>query len=164
MARFVVNDNLSAGLAELGKLTDDELYTVLAAGASVIENAHKEELKRRFKQHTGSLAESPTITRKFDDGELIARVQPQGKHKGTKAGIRRRKSRAIKGIKGAKHGREGRSGTYEASNAEVAYYLEFGTPRIPASHWMEHANEKAAEALGEAMDNAWDELMESKGV
>lgn len=165
MARFVINDGLSAGLAELAKFNDEQKWQILSKGAEIIKEAHIKEIKARFVEHTGSLANSPTIVKKYIDGELVARIQPQGKHKGTKIGIRRRKSRAIAGIKGAKHGRDMRTGSYEGSNAEIAYYLNYGTPRItPPTHWMEHANEKAEAAVLDAMQEAWDKHIEDIGL
>lgn len=158
---FSGTDDLSIGLSEIANLTDDDTWKILYAGAEILEKTYKNVLSTKFKQHTGDLAKSPKITKKFSSGQLTARIQPSGKHKSSSKGIRGR-SRATPGIKYAKHNRKA-TAKYEATNAEVAYILEYGSPRIAATHWMEYANEEAESDVIAAEAAAWDDHLKNKG-
>ena len=46
---------------------------------------------------------------------------------------------------------------------DVAYYLEYGTPRMAATHWMENAIELAQDEATEAMQEEWNKHMEECG-
>jgi hypothetical protein len=52
----------------------------------------------------------------------------------------------------------------QISNMEVAYVLEYGSPRITPRHWMENANEEAADQIVDIQQEKWNELMEKKGL
>lgn len=151
----------SIGLAEEAAFSDDEKWKILSAGAEVLVAAHRRKLNEKFKRHSGKLAESPAVTKKYIDGNLVARVQPKGMRPGSK-GIRKRSRASKAGTKYHKHNRSHRT-KYESSNAEVAYLLEYGTPRIPATHWMEEANAEAVVDVLVAETSAWDKYLENKG-
>lgn len=144
-------DSLEMSLAQLAQLSDDEKWSILSAGAEVIRAAHETALKTAFQVITGALSASISVKRKTKDGGVIAQIQPTGKHPGTGTGRRMKKE----------HGTRRSSGSYAGSNAEIAYYLEYGTPRIAARHWMETANEEAAEEMFAAEQAAWDEHLRS---
>ena len=87
-------------------------------------------------------------------------VKPFGTHKG---GTFQRKSRAGSPTrKYAKHGRH--PATKALKNEELAYFLEFGTPRISPTHWMEEASENAADEINEIVENNFTELLRRKGL
>ena len=67
-------------------------------------------------------------------------------------------------MKKGKDGKRRSSGTYSGTNAEVLYYLEYGTPRIDASHAIEITNEQAEEEILQIEANAWDEHLKSLGL
>lgn len=46
---------------------------------------------------------------------------------------------------------------------DVGYYLEFGTPRMAARHWMENANKEAEPDFDAAMAAAWNEHLNKIG-
>lgn len=45
------------------------------------------------------------------------------------------------------------------SAQEVGFFLEFGTPRIKATHWMEKANEIAEEKIFAAQEAIYDKYL-----
>lgn len=97
------------------------------------------------------MADSLTIQKKSDDDGGYAYIYLKGKHPGSGTGKRKRK--------------DGRSnGKYSGTNAEVGYILEYGSPRIPAQHWMENSNEEAADEVIAVQQEAWDELLTKKGL
>ena len=61
--------------------------------------------------------------------------------------------------------KNGRSnGKYSGSNAEVAYVLNYGSPRIDATHWLEIANEEAEDDVIAAEQEAWNGVVSQKGL
>lgn len=46
---------------------------------------------------------------------------------------------------------------------DVGYYLEFGTPRMAARHWMENANKEAEPDFDAAIAAAWNEHLNKIG-
>ena len=55
-------------------------------------------------------------------------------------------------------------GGRKKSNAEVAYVLEYGTPRMAARHWMETANEEASDEVVAAEAAVWDDYLKSMNL
>ena len=47
---------------------------------------------------------------------------------------------------------------------EIAWILNYGSPRIAATHWLENANEEAEDEVIETQQAAWDELVTKKGL
>ncbi len=145
MAKFSFNgmDELELSLEQLAAMPDDVKWSVLSAGAEVVKAAHQAMIRRLFKQHTGSLLNSISVRRKNSkSGNIVASISPTGKHPGSK------------------------SKKHAGTNAEVAFYLEYGTPRIKATHWMEKANEDEGtqEAIIEAEQSAYNEWLDSLGL
>lgn len=117
-----------------------ELMAITEAGANVLV----EKLKKTLENHTrtGKLAESIKIT-KFDKSGT-ALVGPSGTHHGS-SGKRK---------KGKHHGKTG-----SVTAQEVGYYLEHGTPRMRATHWMSHTVENSEDEIVAAMAAKMDELI-----
>ena len=152
MAKFSFNgmDELSASFEDMVQLTDEERMSVIMPGAKVLVEHQRGKIQSVFKQRTGALADSITIREKSDDYGAYANIFLKGKHPGSSTGKRRGKRRS--------------NGKYSGTNAEVGYILEYGSPRIAATHWMENANEEAAAEVVTAQQEAWDELMQKKGL
>lgn len=152
---------LSAQNATGDTFTVDELLEVLRPAALKLKEFYQRAIKSRFKQHTGSLADSIDIE---DDtvGKEYAfiTVKPFGTHKGGKY---TRKSRAGSANRRyAKHNRK--TSTKKIKNEELAYLLEYGTPRIDATHWMENTNEEVADEIQGLIESEYDKLLQKKGL
>jgi HK97 gp10 family phage protein len=153
MAKFSFNglDEISASFEQLANLSDQDRLGVIMAGANVLVTRQKEKIVQLFQQRTGKLADSIKIKVKDDGDGSYAYISPEGKHPGSGTGRRKR--------------RNGRSnGKYSGSNAEVAYILNYGSPRISATHWLENANEEAEDEVMENMQAAWDNVLDTKGL
>ena len=152
MAKFSFNglDELSASLEQLAQLSDDEKVSILMPSAQLLLQRQKEMIARLFKRRTGDLEESLTITQQNSDSGPSLYIAPTGKHRGSSTGKRKGKRRS--------------NGKYSGTNAEVAYVLEVGSPRIKATHWMENANEEAEPEVVETQHASWNELVTKKGL
>lgn len=136
-------DELRLSLDELAKLPEETAYSMLEAGAARLMEKWREKLAPM--RRTGQLIESIKAKRKTGDDGPYVLVSPTGTRRSEYRGIRKTK----------------RMGSYKKTNAEVAYVLEYGTPRIAARHWMESANEEASDAVTEAEAAVYDEYLKS---
>lgn len=152
MAKFSFNgmDEISASFEQLSRLTDDDKMSVIMPGAQLLLQRQKEKILSLFTQRTGDLANSLTIEKRSGEDGVFAYIFPKGKHRGSSTGKRRGKRRS--------------NGKYSGTNAEVAYILEYGSPRISATHWLENANEEAEDEVVSAQQAAWDDLITKKGL
>lgn len=153
MAKFSFNglDEISASFEQLADLSDQDRLGVIMAGANVLVTRQKEKIEQMFQQRTGILANSIKIKVKDDGDGSYAYISPEGKHPGSGTGRRKR--------------RNGRSnGKYSGTNAEVAYILNYGSPRISATHWLEDANDEAESEMMNSMQAAWDDVLDTKGL
>lgn len=153
MAKFSFNgvDQLAADFEQLADLSDDEKLSVLRPAGEHLKDKFVEKIKTRFAQRTGDLAGSITIEERTGDSGAYLHITPKGKHRGSGTGKRKRKN--------------GRSnGKYSGTNAEVGYILEYGSPRISASHWMEETCEEQADNVAQAQQQAWNSLLAEKGL
>lgn len=152
MAKFSFNgmDEISAGFDQIASLNDEDKMSVIMSGARILLDRQREKIRSLFTQRTGDLANSLTIEERSGEDGPYAWLFPKGKHRGSSAGKRRGKRRS--------------NGKYSGTNAEVAYILDHGSPRIGATHWMEIANEEAEEEVVSAQQNAWDDLITKKGL
>lgn len=153
MAKFSFNgmDEISASFDQMASLSEDDRLSVIMPAASLLAERQRDKIIQLFQQRTGDLAASIKIKVKDDGDGSYAYISPEGKHRGSGLGKRRRKN--------------GRSnGKYSGSNAEVAYILNYGSPRIAATHWLENANEEAADDVVSVQQEAWNDLMKKKGL
>ncbi len=158
MAQFSFNgiDSLQRDLEKLERIDSDTKWSILEAGAQVFLHAYEQKLRA---QHwiTGQLARSLRIDR-LSNGE-VARIWPIGKYQKKRKRLLRERHAGSGASKRSKHhGFVGGSTTME-----VAYYLEYGTPRMAATHWMEYSNEEAEDPSREAMQEAWNKHLEECG-
>lgn len=152
MASFSFNgmDEISASFEQLANLTDDDKMSIIMPAAKLLLKRQIEKLLSLFTQRTGDLAKSLTIEQRNGDLGVSAYIFPKGKHRSSSTGKRK--------------GRNGRSnGKYSGTNAEVAYILNYGSPRIAATHWLENANDEAEDDVIATQQAAWDDLLKEKG-
>ena len=162
MARFVFSNDdfgeISIRLNDLANVGDDIraslVEKIVTAGAEVLKECYQTYL-RNHHFITGKLAESIKI--EYLKNLSVALVGPRGIHHGKKT--------STKGTKRSKTG-QGKSNSRKrhgmangVTAQEVGYYLEYGTPRIKATHWMEKANEEAKERIFAAEDAIFDEYL-----
>lgn len=153
MAKFTFNgvDEIAASFQELANLSDRDKLGIIMPAAELLVERQKAKISELFRQRTGNLIDSIKIKIMNGDHGSYAFISPEGKHAGSSTGKRKR--------------RNGRSnGRYSGTNAEVAYILNYGSPRISATHWLEYANEEAEEDVLDAMADAWDDILSEKGL
>lgn len=152
MAKFTFNgmDEISASFEQLSHISDEDKLSVIMPAAKLLLQRQQEKIRALFRQWTGALADSLTIQERSDDDGAYVCIYPKGKHPGSSTGKRRGKRRS--------------NGKYSGTNAEVAYVLEYGSPRIGATHWMENANEDAEDEIISAQQSAWEDLLTKKGL
>ena len=152
MAKFSVNgfDTISASFEQIAQLSDDDKFSVVAPAAEILKNKFVEKIKAVFTQRSSVLAESITVQRKVGDDGAYAHIIPKGKHPASRTGKRDRKPKS--------------NDPYSGTNAEVAYILEYGSPRIRGRHWMEETVEESEEEVLEAQQAAWNDLLTRKGL
>lgn len=154
------------GQSTFAELSIDDLMAVLRPAAEKLKAHYRAVILKRFKRRTGSLADSikldeRSLSREYmDSNSAVIFVGPAGKHKNSKRGPRSRKGSPT--AKYAKHNRK--ASATSLSNAELGYLLEYGTPRIDATHWMESANEEIEEELQTEIDENFTQLLKDKGV
>ena len=152
MAGFSFNglDEISASFEQLAQLTDEDKLSILSPSAQLLLQRQKDKFAQIFRRRTGDLEDSLVIEqRQSDDGPSLY-IYPKGKHRGSSTGKRKGKRRS--------------NGKYSGTNAEVAYILNYGSPRIAATHWLENANDEAEAEVMASQQAAWDELVAMKGL
>ena len=152
MAKFSFNgmDELSASFEQLAQLSDEERMSVIMPGAKLLLERQREKIRSLFHQWTGALADSLHISEKSDDDGAYAYIQLKGKHPINRTGERNKDGKAPEPI--------------PSTTAAIGYILEYGSPRIAATHWMEQANEDAVDDVVAAQQEAWNELLTKKGL
>ena len=141
-------------------LTTDELLEVLRPAAMRLKEIYQQAIRKTFRQRTGSLADSIDFEDNYGGGYVWFTVKPSGSHKG---GAYQRRSRA--GDSSGRYAKHNRKPTKKAiKNEELAYFLEYGTPRISASHWMENANDETEEEIQDIIEKGFDDLLAKKGL
>ena len=153
MAKFSFNgmDEISASFEQLANLTDEDRLSVIMPAAQLLVERQKAKIVELFQQRTGDLKDSIKIKVKDDGDGSYAYISPEGKHRGSSTGKRKGKRRS--------------NGKYSGTNAEVAYILEYGSPRIsPPFHWLEKANEEAEDEVIASQQEAWNDLVSKKGL
>lgn len=152
MAGFSFNglDEISASFKQLAQLTDEDKISILSPSAQLLLQRQKEKIAQIFRRRTGDLENSLVIERRQSDDGPSLYIYPKGKHRGSSTGKRKGKRRS--------------NGKYSGTNAEVAYILNYGSPRIAATHWLENANDEAEAEVMASQQAAWDELVAMKGL
>ena len=162
---FTFTDGARGGAFDAAKdagdpFTTDDILEVLRPAAMRLKEIYQEAIRTTFQQRTGSLADSIDFEDNTAGGYAFFMVKPFGSHKG---GAYARRSRA--GSSSRKYAKHGRSVAKEAiSNEELGYLLNYGAPRISATHWMENANDSAESEIQDIVENNFDELLKRKGL
>lgn len=140
----------------------DELLECLRPAAMKLRDAYKLTISNLFYSRSGEFLDSIDI----EDGDFAKLgcayiiVKPFGTRK---KGKYLRKSRAGESTaKYAKHNRK--VSASRLRNDELGYLLEFGTPRISATHWMERTNDDVGEHIQDMIEEEFDKLLKSKGL
>ena len=146
-------DDIRVPIGKLLSLNDEQVMSVVNAGAKVVLEAQKKYL-RQHHHRTGELEASLDV--KEYPKTRSANVEPVAASKG-----KRRKLHSRSGTtKRSKH----RGATGGSTMQDVAYYLAMGTKKMRATDWDEKANEEAAEEVGKAMAAAWDAVISEAGL
>lgn len=148
-------DGIAASFLELAHLSDEETYNILRPAAEFLKSAQQSMLKTVFRQRTGVLADSLSVREKRNEDGAFLQIYAKGKHPGSSTGKRMKKER---------NGKRRSSGSYQGTNAEILYILEYGSPRIKARHAIETANENSYDEFLEYAAKGWDEYLKSKGL
>lgn len=138
MARFRTEglDDLIEKMTELELTTGELADEMLIAGAEEVREAWKESIKKHELIDTGDMLESVNYSRKVEKINDIKRVDiyPQGKDR--------------KGIK----------------NAEKAFILHYGTAKIPATHFVDDADELAGPRVEKRLTEIFDNWLKEHGI
>ena len=148
MATFKYNgvDALDLTFEKMANLSGDDLLRIIRPGAELLRERLIEKVRAIFTQRSGSLANSFKLKeRVWEDGAGIS-VLPTGKHPKSSTGKRRS------------------NGSYQGTNAEVAFILEYGSPRIGATHFMENTAEESEQEVYNAMDAELTQILRERGL
>ena len=152
MASFRYNgvDALDLTFDKMANLSSDDLLRIIRPGAELLRERLVNKVLEVFTQRSGALAKSFKLKeRTWEDGAGIS-VLPTGKHP--------------KSSTGKRQGKRGSNGSYSGTNAEVAFILEYGSPRIGATHFMENTAEESEEAVYAAMQAELDTILSELGL
>ena len=150
MAKFSFNgmDQIAASIEQMAQLTEEEKLSIIMPSAQLLLQRQKEKITQVFRRRTGDLEKSLTLEPDAPNSKIVLFFK--GKHRGSSTGKRK--------------GKRGSNGKYSGTNAEVAYILNYGSPRIRATHWLDNANEEAEEEVIASQREAWSALLEEKGL
>ena len=144
-------DYISASLDQLSNISDAEKMSIIRPAAEFLRSKYQDVIGQLFVRRSGDLADSITIEEKTDENGAYAHIFPKGKHRGSGTGKRKRKN--------------GRSnGRYSGTNSEIAYILNYGSPRIAATHWLENTNDEVSDEIVAIQQEQWDALVTQKGL
>lgn len=133
MARFDTSgiDDIIEEVTRLGEVGQAVGDEMLLAGAEEVKTAWKISAGMHGHKDTGDMIDSIGFPKKPKDvgGIRMIDIYPQGKDR--------------KGVK----------------NAEKAFILHYGTSNIPASHWVDDADEEAGPRVQEAFEEVFDKFL-----
>lgn len=137
MARFDTSgiDDIIDELIRMGEAGKEVGDEMLMAGADEVKQAWKESAEKHKLRDTGDMIDSINYPRQPKDvgGVRTIDIYPQGKDR--------------KGVR----------------NAEKSFILNYGSSSIPATHWVDDADELSAPKVQKAMEDIWDKFINGKG-
>lgn len=137
MARFDTSgiDDIIEEMKRMGELVGETADRMLMAGAEEVKKAWKQSAEMHGLRDTGAMIDSIGYPRqpKTVAGIKEIDIYPQGKDR--------------KGVR----------------NAEKGFLLNYGTSRIPATHWVDDADEMSSEPVQKVMEQEFEKLLEGKG-
>lgn len=147
-------DAFAADLEAAKNLTEEEQRTILTAGAEVLKEWMQRSISSLGLVLSGVLRDSIKIFHKQEDGRPYAEVYPSGRHHVTH------------GYGPGPGARRGKGSTRTVNAGAVGFVLEYGAPDrgLNAYHWMETAVESSADEVHDAMQEAFNEVLDAKGV
>ena len=141
---------------EVGRHTEDGRYGALVQLHGVLdskirqgEGLHLFDLHQIRREYPGLAVPGIAEVGFPEDGAGIS-VLPMGKHPKSSTGKRRGKRRS--------------NGSYQGTNAEVAFILEYGSPRIGATHFMENTAEESEQEVYNTMDAELTRILRERGL
>lgn len=138
MARFNTSglDNLIRDMQRMGQDSGAIAEAMVNAAVIEIRNAWRESAEAHELRDTGAMIESIGFPNPVQDigGTLYRDVYPQGTD-----------------AKGTR-------------NAEKAFILNYGTSRIPATYWVDEADEKSGPKVQTRLEQMWGEFLETGRV
>ena len=157
MAQFEVTVNAAnaspLGIAENYAITPEHKKAILMAGGTALRDGMQEYL-RQHHNRTGELAGSITAT---DHTELWGEVwvEPAGQ----KTGRRRGRGRQLHTGSGATRRNKHHGAKGGATMQEVAWYLEYGTPRMHFTKWFTNSLNDTQPKVDAAMEEAFGKIL-----
>ena len=157
-------DRVIADFAAVANMTTEDKLEILRPGAKVIMK-HMMTYLRAHHWRTGALAASIDME-ELAISDPVIRVMPgkenktvaRQKHAGSRT-WRRRTYRIHDGSGRTKPSHHGPGNTV----MDVAWYLNYGTSRIPATHWFDHAMEEAADEFYAVTEDGYNAFLASHG-
>ena len=135
---------LALDLEQLAVLPDDTIWEMVDAGAQIIADGHRAELRAENLVDTGTLAGSVKVHKKRRSGEApYALIYPDGKHHTYRA-------RETGQIMTARAG-------------EIGFVLEYGGHGVFPRQWMRAANEKNIDKAVDAEARVYDQHLKDCG-
>lgn len=150
---------LSGGSGAGETITSDDILACLLPAAVKLVDYYKQTIRRLFKRRTGNFEESIDFAEITNKGSALVRVKPFGRHRGSRNS---RKSRA--GPAGRKYAKHNRTVAADLNNEDLGYFLEYGTPRIAPTHWMENTNEEVEGEIQDIIEAEFNKLLDKKGL
>ncbi len=147
-------DELSVSLAELSRLNDDQIWSIIEPAADVVKSKMREAIDRFFPKTewtTGTLHDSIEVKRKISkSGAVYALVGPNNK-------------KHPKILKGLRKMRRPRKKTIKGTNAEIWWILNYGSERIDATHWADTACDEADPEALQLLQDGFNRVLEEAG-
>lgn len=139
-------DEVELSLKDIADMSEEEKKKIIQAGAEVAVEKLKATLTDLGLKRTGQLIAGVKFKFASSSGEPVAKVSSYGK----------RKNGYTKKRKG--------KGSYQGTNEELLYLLEYGTPRMRPRSPLSKFAQSAADPVTDAMNEALGEYLASKGV
>ena len=139
-------DEVELSLKDIADMSEEEKKKIIQAGAEVAVEKLKATLTDLGLKRTGQLIAGVKFKFVSSSGEPVAKVSSYGK----------RKNGYTKKRKG--------KGSYQGTNEELLYLLEYGTPRMRPRSPLSKFAQSATDPVTDAMNEALGEYLASKGV
>ena len=145
-------------------LNTEDLLNCIMPAANRLAECYKQTIRKLFKRRSGQLIDSIIVDDRYvfessEGSDVFVVIKPDGRRKNSKTS---RKSKA--GPSNRKYAKHRRTFDTRLKNEDLAYFLEYGTPRIAATHWMENTNEEVATEIQDMIETNFTELLKKKGL
>ena len=154
-------DSLALSFKDLLEIPYDFRHDTLAGGAKIVCAKIMAYLHAHHKR-TGQLANAWEVRDVSSGDDPCFLVTTIADEKVTRSGKIRRKQRIHQGS-----GRHRAGSSHHGSGntmADIAYYLNYGTTRVDATHWFEHAMEEVEEEFAGYMEVSLGKFFDERGL